>query len=235
MRLVPLRVTARLASAVVASQDVHLDALLAYVAHKRTGGSIDIDRRTPIRDIKQYALPLARVTVGSSWVWACSAWDLPRGAQPHGHHLTRRRDSVDVDEAARAFVRGYGPGRDLLKRREAVLASSTSWLCVGNPREVRKALELCDSLGGLRGHGAGEVTAWEVEEVDSPGSWSIVDANGCAARHLPVSWCERAGEVQRLACRPPYWHPGMQGPAVRAGVPVTLTREALAAALELDR
>lgn len=235
MNLRPLRVTARLASAVVASQDVHLDGLLAFAVHAREGRGIDIDRRTPVREIRQYQLPLARIVVGSSWVWAASAWVLPRSAQPHGHHMTRRRDGVDVDEIARPFVRGYGPGRDILRRREAVLASSVYWLCVGDREEVLGLLTLCGSLGGLRGHGAGVVTSWAADEVDASGSRCIIGASGAAARHIPATWCERMDEAQRLACRPPYWHPGMQERAVRAGVPVTLIRAACAAVADLDR
>lgn len=224
--LMPLKVTAILDSAVVATEDVHLDALLAWVQAKRTG-DLDLSRASPVSAIRDVRLPLARI-VGpdDDWCWAASAWELPADAtlMDEPTRLVRRRDGEDVEQMARRWTPGSGPGRNMRVRRQAVCAATVSWYCIGHRREIRKALQVVTAVGSMRRAGYGRVRSWSVKEVGS--APVLLDSTGRACRHLPHSWVDRDRSADVTpghgGHRPPYWAPQRHGSIVTPGQAIKL-------------
>lgn len=224
MRLTGLRVTATLGSPLEVDYDIHLDALLEEASYRRMPHSHAATRRTPVGDLVDLDVPLARIRVGDEYVWASSSWRLSGDAERVQLQVVKRKDPEDIDRLTTAWAPNSGPGRNLLARSIGVCARSVSWTAYGSPREARKALSLFSSLGDRRRHGNGVVLGWTVEEVpDVTPLGCLVDADGRVQRHIPARWCARIeGEVIHAACRGPYWHPGRQQPTVRPGARVVL-------------
>lgn len=227
MSLRMLEVTAHLSSAVAVSHDVHIDGMIAKVWHARIDPDATITRATPASEIPDIALPLARVRgYEGEWCWAASAWSLPEGAQVERAEFTKRRDTVDLDEASRIFTPNAGPGRNYQVRLTTALAPTARWLVVGDRHEVRNALKMVHSIGGTRRQGFGVVRSWSVEPVERWPGEVLVDSTGRAARNLPLTLLDSwEGEPDLQPIRPPYWHPGRAVRCVRPGTRCALRAE----------
>ena len=165
MRLTGLRVTATLLSPVEADHDLHLDALLSEAQYRRTAHGVTMGRRVPTDEIPDLPIPCARIRVGDDYVWAASAWSFSGDAERVALQVVKRKDAEDIDRLTMTWTPNSGPGRNLLARSIGVVARSASWVCVGNPREVRKALAMFGAIGDRRRHGNGTVGEWTVEET----------------------------------------------------------------------
>lgn len=214
--MLALEVVAQLGAPIVGDRHVHLDALLASQVARREGRQI-----VPSDPPDVIALPLARLHMAGEWVYAASASLFARQA-PAMHHWTRRRDGRDIEGLQSRVNRAEGPGRDLLRRRPAVVASEVRWLAFGDEDAIRDLLSGVTHVGGLRAHGAGAVQAWQVETVDARAVGCVHDG-ARALRALPVSWAE--GPTTTGACQMPYWHPARQVEIVPPGASCRLLGE----------
>jgi len=227
--VIALKVRAEFASAIVVPRghDVHLDALLAWVwvlrhMPDRMGG---LSARSTLDDMVRAHLPVATIDVGDHQVALCSAWTFPDSTSLGTHHWTRRKDGEDLAQRSRRLS-ASSPERGQLNRADKIVAPYAEWVCWGQRSEVRKALELVHSVGGLRGHGAGVVTRWTVEAAEhSPVDTVVLD--GEAQRNLPVEVVKSCDptEVRLLAVEAPYWVPVRQTAAVGPGTALTLRPE----------
>jgi len=227
VKLIPLKVTAQLATAVVTTEDLHLDSILAWVQTKRVLPELDLSRASTRDQIRHIGLPLLRIDgPNDEWVWASSAWELPADValHPDPTRMTTRKDSSDIDAMARRWTPGSGPGRLRLVRQQAILATSATWQCIGQPREIRKALAIVGAIGSMRRGGYGRVSSWLVEET--PAATVLCDEEGRAVRNLPWSWVDAGLSPDAIPSHgspiPPYWHPALHGPIARPGQRIAL-------------
>jgi hypothetical protein len=228
-----VRVVARLGAPVHGNYAIHLDGLLAEVTFRRMRGPVEArTRQTPIDVLVDLPVPLTRIRARDSWLWASSAWMLSDDAEHYADYVIQRKDTEDIERLVLPWTPGSGPGRNRMLRSIVTVARETSWLAVGDRREIKKALALLnDALGGRRRHGMGRVLEWRVESCDVDPIDCLVSRDGQAMRHLPVAWCrEVGGAVLHGGWQPPYWHPGLHGPIVAPGAMVRLHDDVIAAA-----
>ena len=219
-----LRVTAGLAAPVVIRGPLNLDALLTWAA--AGGTDSHVQRSTP--SLPDVVIPLRRVEACGEWAWASTDCILPDAVTRAATGMTRRRDSIDAEAAARKFNRAAGPGRDQLKPVPLTVTPSLSWIACGDRPHVRQLIRRVTAVGGLRAHGYGRVRAWRIEAFDG----MVLDcfvADGRARRPLPAVWCTGTETIIAQPIRPPYWHFSTQRPCVPTGSPAVLRPEVVAA------
>lgn len=200
--MVPLTVTAHLASPPVVDRPVYLDGVLLAGLGAMVG---DVDDAAVVAFAESGGLPLARVDTPHGWWWAASA------VQPWGREERDHLNRVPlVEEAgrwttARSVTQGSGPDKRLRVphySRPAMLR--LAWACVGDPEAVGRLLARVPSVGRLTTHGHGWVTRWVVERGGPP---LDAYASSVALRHLPVEVAaDLPDTVSRrlLPLRPPY-------------------------------
>lgn len=91
-----------------------------------------------------------------------------------------------------------------------------AWLCVGNRREILKALKIIPAIGKKVADGYGRVSRWECERlgepphrywpwwVDSPAGPVLMRPMPAAFDHLPAGLLGAKSDFG--ACVDPYWH-----------------------------
>jgi len=215
-----LSVSAYMASPIASRDVVHLDSVLAQ-AHPLVRGR-HITRAHSAQDLLTPPLPVTTLRHAGRMVFACSAWILPPEARPGRDNFTKRLDAEDVWRRAGAWTPGSGPERIYCLPLVTTETPRVEWVVVGNRRGVMQLLRYVSHVGGWRRQGYGAVREWSVERVDLPPESALVHC-GRAARHLPEAWTSGAVSVDDGPCTPPYWHPGLSEPRVRAGVSCALT------------
>lgn len=224
----PLLVTARLASPLALGADgaPQLDALLEWSLSpffadggKRRDPGFKVTRAGPAPPQGAIPIPLARRQVGPWLVALCSEPILPRCRETVEYVNKRlateaagllRPSERKVISTTNSWTKSYR----LPLRVLAV--PCVRWLCVGDRREVRKALRDVRALGKKVADGYGRVAEWAAEEYPEDHSW-FAPADGAAVlmRRLPLLIGGRPWLPEGLAgwrrdygaCVPPYWHP----------------------------
>lgn len=212
----PLKVTARLIGGYGAYDpwSPSLDAVLAYVALRRKLGH-DAFYNTPTdRHGDTPDLPIARVDVGSDWVWACS-WPLPAGANAADLiHTNKRFDTYYAtmlcDNGRKSVVQTKtGPFKSHRTPLRIVACRAVDWHVVGERAGIEDLLSEVTFVGKKHAHGCGQVVRWVVEP--EPEDMSVLH-EGLLQRSVP--WAEpflaqvSPGTYYEadLGIRPPYWH-----------------------------
>lgn len=186
--MTPLRVKARLKRPCVPGDgrlplmlDACLLAGMGYHMGAQAGGDwIDVTV------VAAQPLPLARVTHGDLWWYACSQ-AIPQGREVSSH-IHRRAPTEHygqyVGKGSVSLV--AGPDKSLRKpiysRPEWL---EIDWTCVGDETEVRFLLQHCPGVGKYVPHGYGHVEEWTVTPDDTAPS---ADAylTDISLRHIPI-------------------------------------------------
>lgn len=210
--MTPLRVTFRLASAVIEGDyPIHLDDLLAWakVDEQLLGTGTGVDRLSDERfEALISDLPLGKLSgsEGDS-VWAASYLVLspPEG---RGMRMSVRRTNVDtlVDlVGSGAVIRrgdqinlGSGPDKNYLMQTPYLLASTAMAWCIGDKLEIEALLRRVRYLGKKRSQGFGKIASFSVEHAEEA-------TEKVWFRHLP--WFRDGYYPARVAVRAPYWSP----------------------------
>lgn len=210
--MTPLRVTFRLASAVIEGDyPIHLDDLIAWAKVDEqlvhAGGGAD---RLPDERFEALIadLPLETLSEGNGEsVWAASylLFSAPEG---RGMRMSVRRTNVDtlVDLISSGGVirrgdqinLGSGPDKNYLMQTPYVITSTATGWCIGDKEEIERLLSRVQYLGKKRSQGFGKIASFSVEEDDEA-------AEKAWLRHLP--WPREGYCPARVAVRPPYWSP----------------------------
>lgn len=234
MALVPLKITWRLASPMVAGPNpLHLDALVAYALVQETleqlgAGSLDDVGPQTIREIAKQPLPLGREERDGKWVWQASAIRRSEGISSHGmRHWIRKTHLYDhANRIERGQLMGnyklpldpfsYTPKLDtqrkafkqMFKFYPIEVVNEVSAWCIGDPDRLDELLSpdrFVTHLGAKARMGHGKVAGHPTIVKDERALLHWQD------RVLP--WPHVGGEAMRLATHPPYWAPENLGPA----------------------
>mgnify|MGYP000929712312 FL=1 len=196
-------VTARLLSPVAAYHPLHLDGLLAAVAH---GASHHLCRSSPATDIAIPPIPIYHLDVLGSGCYLSSAWLWPEGAARGRERFTKKKDAADIELRDRVWNHKSGPEKAYDVAIPTIESQTVSWVAVGSRRGLIEALRYVRQIGMMRRHGYGMVGDWDVSLApEQDPIQTLIDTSGRAARHLPATWAN--GETERGAYEPPYWHP----------------------------
>ena len=225
-----LRLVAHLGSA-LAGDPPHLDALLVYVASRLGGKHAEpgykIDRSRPCPDTSLIPIPLLRNRVGGQSVARCSSPIMPEPTAETVEYICKRiavEHAGQLAPAERKVVsttNGWTKSYRLPLRIRTV--SCVVWLCVGDRREILKALRYVPAVGKKIADGYGRVARWECERLgDAPHRhwpwWIDSEAGPVLMRPLPVAAGLPPGLLgaRRDFCSvsDPYWHPDKYTEAV---------------------
>jgi len=221
----PLLVTARLASA-LAGDPPQLDALLEWALSpfeasfraKQNAGlpHYHIDRSLPAPPLAAINIPILRQNLGPWPVAKCSNPVMPVPEQETVEHICKKIAAEyatllapgerRIVATTNAWTKSY---RLPLRIR---IISCVRWACVGNRRNVAKALRDVPSLGKKVADGYGRIREWEIEDASEDYSWFAPHPNGTLLmRTLPAGkWLPKSligFRSDHGACCPPYWHP----------------------------
>lgn len=208
----PLVVTASLCSP-LAGDAPQLDGLLELVMCGLVGRR-GIDRAGPAPPLGQIPIPILRRRLGEWTVAACTSAVLP-DVLCQTERFTRILDFREPlllgaprrVSASGTWTKGYR--LPLLVRRVRL----ARWLCLGEPREMRRKLGEVTSIGRKISQGYGRVAQWSVDPWQGPdATWYAAGESGqVLMRALPIGdWLPANLQGARRtygACCPPYWHP----------------------------
>lgn len=219
-----LRITAHLRTPIASRQPVQLDAILLH-AHPDLEGKA-ASRSTPPEALSEPSISVHRIRFAGTRVFLCSGWRLPPEAKRGVEHIVKRKAPEDLDVLERSWNPALGPGKNRCVPVPLTLTPSVSWLAVGKRQGVKRLLRYARHVGGLRAHGYGIVSRWEIEDLrDEDPLAALLTVDGHAARHLPASWVVGSPPSDSGAWLPPYWHPSRIGRRIPAGVRCELKPE----------
>lgn len=209
--MIPLRITARLATGLACQHPIALDALLAaMVASRDDYPPASLETRVPPPE----SLPLLWHPAG-----------LHHASQAHlvvdayeTVHWSRKAPSLhelaDLTSADKVPLAGRWKAYWMPLRIALPVGMELTWWAVGELAAVAELLRGCFALGTKRNAGHGWVSRWTVEPW--PADWSLTrpgdDGRQLVSRHLPLElapegWCEFApGWVSY-----PYWRAAAPG------------------------
>lgn len=201
---VPLTVTARLdtLSVGLGRRPLMLDGPLAWAYSQRalsTGEQLEPITEAHAMD---FPLPLERVDVAGTWVWATSQADLDIAA--HAAIQVRRKPATQAMarySTDRAHHSGLGPykARDATLPAEIVLTATWHVLCTDRG-DLEDLLRMVTHLGARHRNGQGHVATWDIDEGEDVDAW----------RRRPMP--SQSGPV--MGIRAPYWHPSRRSPCL---------------------
>lgn len=196
----PLKITWRLATPVIASDDLlHLDGVLAWARAKRA-----TEDGFPIEEVIE-DLPLERETKDGEWVWKASAIHFEPRCAPLPM-IYRRQISFPKIHAMQQEVGCF----ELKRRKYENKAMYKNWQipaaymwvnkaeawCIGDPDKVRELLADVPNLGKLARLDFGRVSTFEVEEHNEAlEKWKFRNLPWPEAGYAPIQGCVRS----------PYW------------------------------
>lgn len=197
------RVVFEMASPLVISDPLHLDAIIMAVhpeaAETALVRTMDANEKfTPIQ------LPLERAGIDGDWVWCASAAFFPDTAKPYSGKYCRHKDALDGDWLKKNVMTVGG----LYKIRVAgITGITTPEVCfLAATEQQEELLALCErvrGLGRLRNHGYGMIKKVRLEPVTR--DWrDVLVYGGEAMRTLPHSFVTNPCH-QQIRTQPPYW------------------------------
>lgn len=143
---------------------------------------------------QDFPLPLERVDVADTWVWATSRATLD--VQLRTAVEIRRRPAVAAMAkyaTDRAYHAGLGPYKARDVTLPAELISTAVWHVLATDRQdLESLLKLTTHLGARHRNGLGRVRKWVIREDPDREAW----------RDRPMP----SDDGQRVAIRAPYWH-----------------------------
>lgn len=203
---------------------LHLDGPLAYAAGVESLGRDGLqeldDGGTP--EYFEDEMPLKRYEIDDGWVWAASA--IAVGREPDGRvrdpehwHATYWRYRFDHEaehQAKRTQIqtssgdyKSYNAALPYLETDHVVFFFETA--PDSGPEDVYQLLDAhVPHLGKKGSQGYGVIDSMGVYEVGGKID-SAIYHNGRTLRALPSAACSEVLEettIERLSCRPPYWH-----------------------------
>lgn len=208
--MIPLRVTAQMASGVVTAGDgLPLDAILDYAWVRRALGDELYQPGTPML---RPDLPLRRITYGDwhgAWLWSAS-WavigDAPAGTQWWHKKTLPDVPGVTVELTGRTLNHTGGRYKEQRQALPTLWPREVVWYCVGEQAGVAELLSYVLGIGKKADHGNGWVREWRVETWGD--DWSLV-RDGRPMRSLPLPAARmlgvRDGIEQVIGYRPPYY------------------------------
>jgi hypothetical protein len=227
-----LVVTAHMQTPVSMPNALHLESVL--MATRPSPSSVRLQRSTPIEDIEDPAIPVARITVRGHVVYMCSAAMLPDETAVAREWITKRKDPTDAFLLDAPYSVSSGPDRNYCLPVPVHETATLAWVCVGNRKTIRSDLRrYCTQLGAKRRNGLGRVARWECERLTEGSPEDVLLSGGRARRFLPAAWCEWHSGAEVGPCRPPYWHPARWIERVVPGARCVLRDDVLAAARRL--
>lgn len=206
--MIPITITADLASAPVITGPLLLDGMLlhaigAEVGEQSPGGWAALE---DVLAQAEESMPLARVKSPYGWWWAASQVT-PMGPESRSHR--HRRPMFDA--ALRRGVAGSishksGPDKAMrVPQYSRPAMRSLQWTAVGDPGAIGRLLCRVSGVGQATAHGHGWVMGWRVER----GGPRVDEyARDVRLRHLPMDAVERVPPRvtrRRLPLLPPYW------------------------------
>jgi len=209
--LVPLRIRARLRTAVVSDRQLPLDGILLYQAHRDQCGS---QAATIPGDysgqMKIATLPLEIVCPGKrNWYYRCS-WAQWSHEIEGRDYWNKRFDSAFADLVNFDGRRGkviIEQGRYKAYHMPVFYRAAlwVEWYCVGDQQEIEHFLSTVTHIGKKAVQGWGRVAEWQVEPWVE--DWSIV-RDGRLMRGVPKDHAQVLGvpfEMMHYGIRPSYW------------------------------
>lgn len=220
----PLCLVARLISP-LSGDAPHLDSLLVSVVsrihYENPEPGSKITRSKPLPE-SNVIIPLYRKPIGGFGIAMASSPILAKPSDEWTEYTTKKLDSTHsglLDPKCRTqIVLGNGWTKSYRIPSQIRRIDRVAWLCMGNRREILKALRSIKSIGENISFGYGRVAEWTCEEFkgETHEFWPLWIPNhleqNVLMRPLPYRW---EGLPQRLtgwrqdfgACSGPYWHP----------------------------
>lgn len=175
-----------------------------------------VDRSLPAPPQGKIAIPIRREWLDKHLVACCSNPILPKPQTETVEYVCKRISTENAELLAtqerkvvsttNSWTKSY---RLPLRIRQVMCVR---WFCMGNERNLKKALRDVKAIGKKVSDGYGRVKEWVTEPAREDCSWYAPSPSGLVLmRTLPVGdWLPKdlLGCRRHFgACCPPYWHP----------------------------
>lgn len=217
------RITYQLASPIITSTPIHLDALLAAV-HPAMHNLPQLTKWSTAELARRAPLPLDSARILDTWVWCCTSADYSSDAQMYQDKYSKRKTGTDYYYLNARQTPRTGTGRDHCDTIYGVVCSSVSfWASSQDYKELTRICRRVKWIGGLRKMGYGEISGMELEETSLAWQECLI-RDGRAMRNLPAEMVLNHCS-DRVVVKPPYWLQARLRAGVLAGEPAELDRE----------
>lgn len=217
-----VKVSFSLITPVIITDPLHLDALLMAV-HPDAKNIVEVNRQIRDNTLKNLSLPLKKVCLEDSWIWASSTIDL-ENAKPFTGMYKKAKTRETSFYLTKSLMINGGMYKDNIVRIEGYTASNASFLAVTD--DVSGLSDLCTKithLGKLRGFGYGTVRSFSINKFD--GDWhEILVKNNIALRNIPEFFCQNPVH-SLINPLPPYWDIAHREKGAAPGEPVILKED----------
>ncbi len=193
-----LRIEAVLQSPIVLYDPLFLDSILTLAVHIREGR---FESPMNYEDIVYVDIPLAK----ERDVWCASAgMFVSRESKDvwHKKFASEYEEMIDFGGNKEAIVTSNGPYRAYAMPLMVSSAPKVVWFARGKKEEIEKLLSNIPALGKKRAIGYGNISKWEVAEIENERS---ITMPGGVARHLPVEYGVYPNNKRNVSYKPPYW------------------------------
>ena len=215
------KITAWLATPLAGENAPMLDALLAWELAQRLGSKHHrkTTRATPIDEIPDVPIPLAKRTFSGVDVYCVSNPIMPNPLAEWTEYLNKRIDTMTIapllsPNEQKSLLIASGPFKMRHSPIRVRLVDRVVWFARGGRVEINKLLKSIYAIGAYRGAGYGRIARWEFEDMGD-NNFSIFacwQGKPVLMRTIPL------GEGIENVCgyrpfyggfKPPYWHPAL--------------------------
>lgn len=166
------------------------------------------------RSIVDAEMPIEKGILGDEWYWQVSAPCYQYRAEYSSNFRKRWSPGADSPspnwgkrKAKWSGSEGHEKAYDL--PNYVRVTNAVTWYTVGHLEGVENVLQGCTGIGKKRSHGQGQISRWEVSEVDY--DWHLWGKDGVLMRPIPVC-CVPSDRPLDYALRdwgwrPPAWLP----------------------------
>lgn len=166
------------------------------------------------RAIVDEAMPLKKTMISNEWYWAVSSPCYQYKAEYSSNFRKRWNPGVDSPSPDWGKRKPKWSGSEGHEKAYDMpnyirVTDAVTWYAVGNMAAVQELLNKCTGIGKKRSHGHGQVSSWEVSEVDY--DWHLWGKDGVLMRPIPLPSAHRDVPldfaIRNWGWRPPAWLP----------------------------
>jgi CRISPR type IV-associated protein Csf3 len=228
-----LRITAHLSNGFAAFDDWSPDLagllewqlLDGYGLTAPNPTAADVETSRPLVEAE---MPLQRAEIGGEWYWACSSPCYSYATETTDKFRKRWAPGIDSPEpnwGKRKATWNNSAGGEKSYDLPLYLrvTDALTWYAVGDKAGIETLLQRCTGVGKKRAHGHGQVTHWEVNEIEH--DWHLFGPNGELMRPIPITAVPATPidfAIRDWGWRPPAWLPTNK---TRCAMPVHNARQ----------
>lgn len=195
-----------------------LDSLMEYELAMRLGykNSRKLTRNTPLSEIKNPPIPVAKRTLAGYDIYCSSAPIIGNIFAEYSEKQSKRFDTdicallLDPKSRGKKLLTSSGPYKARFVLKRIRLIDAIHWFVRGDRKEINKLLKKVIALGTNRSYGYGQIDRWEYQEQEFDNSiFAMNKGKKVLMKTLPIAAARESTGYKHSygGAFSPYWHP----------------------------